>query len=68
VQKKKIRAAGKSYMQLDQTGLPIERVATDIMGPLPEINDGHEYILVVSDYFTKWTEAYPLKNIEAWQT
>jgi hypothetical protein len=63
--KRKNRAAGKSYMQLDQTGLPIERVATDIMGPLPETTDGHKYILVVSDYFTKWTEEYPLKNIEA---
>ena len=64
-QKRKIRSAGKSYMQIDQTGYPLERVATDIMGPLPESEDGNKYIVVVSDYFTKWTEAYPLKNMEA---
>lgn len=52
-------------MQLDPTGSPLERIATDIMGPLPETERGNKYILVVADYFTKWTEAYPLKNMEA---
>lgn len=52
-------------MQVDQTGYPLERVATDIMGPLPETDNGNKYILVISDYFTKWTDAYPLRNIEA---
>ncbi|XP_061165067.1 uncharacterized protein LOC133174042 [Saccostrea echinata] len=63
--KRKSRSAGKSYMQLDQTEFPLERVATNIMGPLPETEKGHKYIQVISDYFTKWTEAFPLKNIEA---
>jgi hypothetical protein len=35
------------------------------MGPLPESEEGNKYILVIADYFTKWTEAFPLKNIEA---
>ena len=35
------------------------------MGPLPEAEDGNKYIVVVSDYFIQWTEAYPLKNMEA---
>ena len=34
----------------------------NIMGPLPQTNDGNLYIMVVGDYFNKWTEAYPLKN------
>lgn len=63
--KRKNRSAGKSFMQLDPTGSPLERIDTDIMGPLPETERGNKYILVVADYFTKWTEAYPLKNMEA---
>lgn len=43
-------------MQVVQTGYPLERVATDIMGPLPETDDGNKNILMISDYFTKWTE------------
>jgi hypothetical protein len=50
---------------MDQTGYPLERVASDIMGPLPETEAGNKYIVVISDYFTKWTEAYPLKNTES---
>lgn len=35
----------------------MERVALDIMGPLPLSGDGNRYLLVIEDYFTKWTEA-----------
>ena len=38
-------------------GAPLERVAMDIMGPLPQTDNGHEYLLVVGDYFSKWAEA-----------
>ena len=37
----------------------------DIMGPLPRTDRGNRYILVVADYFTRWTEAYPIQNQEA---
>ena len=43
-------------------GAPLERVAVDILGPLPKSENGNEYIMVLTDYFTKWTEAYPLVN------
>ena len=43
-------------------GAPLERVAVDIMGPLPKTDNEDEYLLVVGDYFTKWAEAFPLKN------
>lgn len=46
-------------------GTPTERIALDIVGPLLLSNEGNRYILVVSDYFTKWPEAYPLSNQEA---
>ena len=41
---------------------PLERVALDIMGPVPKTEEGYEYIVVIGDYFTKWTEAYPLRD------
>lgn len=44
---------------------PFERVAIDITGPFPTTERGHKYILVVSDYFTRWVEAFPLKTQES---
>lgn len=37
----------------------------DILGPFPESPSGNTYILVVADYFTRWTEAYAIPNQEA---
>ena len=31
----------------------------DVCDPTP---DGYRYILVIADYFSKWTEAFPIKN------
>ena len=37
----------------------------DILGPLPTTHDGNRYIIVFSDYYTRWPEAYALPSIEA---
>ncbi|KAL9957276.1 hypothetical protein ACROYT_G038892 [Oculina patagonica] len=58
---KKRRAPLKQYV----VGAPMERIAVDILGPLPETPRKNKFILVVSDYFTKWTESYPIPNQEA---
>ena len=34
----------------------------DIVGPLPRTNNGNEYIIVVTNYFTKGAEAYTLPD------
>lgn len=47
------------------TSRPFERVAVDILGPLPVTGLKNKYIMVVGDYFSKWTEAFPLPNQEA---
>jgi hypothetical protein len=46
-------------------GEPMERIALDILGPLPLTTKGNKYILVVTDQFTKWTEAFAIPDQEA---
>ena len=36
----------------------------DFIGQInPPSSKGHRFVLVATDYFTKWTEAVPLKNM-----
>jgi len=37
----------------------------DILGPLPMSISGNRYLLVIMDCFSKWVEAFLLKNIRA---
>ena len=55
----------KAPLQKYIIGAPLERVAIDIMGPLPKSNKGNLYILVMGDYFTKWVDAVPIRNQKA---
>jgi hypothetical protein len=36
-------------MQIVRSGIPMERIATYILGELPETENSNRYILVVSD-------------------
>ena len=40
-------------------------VAVDIVGPFPESQTGNNHILIITDYFTRWMEAYAILNQEA---
>lgn len=55
----------KAPMKLYNVGAPMERIALDIMRPLPMTKQGNRYILVIGDYFTKWTEAFAIPDQEA---
>ncbi|CAC5421923.1 unnamed protein product [Mytilus coruscus] len=43
-------------------GAPLDRLATDFLGPLPTTPRGNKFILTVTDYFTKWVEVFPVKD------
>ena len=45
---------------------PLELLGMDILGPLPRTQQDHVYILCVTDYFTKWVEAYALPDQTAY--
>ena len=42
---------------------PFAQRGLDIVGPFPKAAGNRKYILVCTDYFTKWVEAEPLANI-----
>ena len=60
-QNRKPRAPLGKYI----VGAPMDRVATDITGPFPVSERGSRYILVVQDQFSKWVEAYAIKDQSA---
>ena len=51
-------------MKQYSVGAPFEWVALDIMGSLPESQQGNRYILIISDYFTRWVEAFTMADQE----
>ena len=44
---------------------PFDRIALDIVGPLPKTSRGHRYILVLVDYATRYPEALTLRAATA---
>ena len=50
----------RAPLGLIKCGYPFDVISWDIMGPLPTSTKGNKYILVVTDLFSKWVEAFPL--------
>ena len=60
------RVAPKAMVRSPLIPMPIidilfDRIALDIVGPLPKMSWGHRYILVIVDYTTRYPEALPLR-------
>ncbi|KAL0314530.1 UNVERIFIED_CONTAM: hypothetical protein Sangu_2297400 [Sesamum angustifolium] len=43
---------------------PFDAWGLDVVGTLTESSGGHLYILAATDYFSKWAEAVPLKEVK----
>ena len=56
---------GHAPLQGISSGYPMQIIAVDIVGPITPGETKNPYILVTSDYFTGWTEAYAIPNQEA---
>ena len=48
-----------------KVGNPFDRVGIDIVGPLPITSQGNKYIVVVTEYLTKWLEARAIPVADA---
>jgi len=59
----------KSPMQIFNAGASFEKLQMDILSLFPSsvtrTNIKYKYLLVIVDCFTKWVEAFPLKNARA---
>ena len=44
------------------TGHRWDRIAMDILDVCDPTSDGYRYILVIADYFSKWTEDVPIRH------
>ena len=44
---------------------PFDTIGMDFLGPLPETTNGSKYVLVITDYATRWVEAFATKDMKA---
>ncbi len=42
---------------------PFEKWGIDLMGPLPMTRRGHRFIVITTDYFTKFAKVRALKSL-----
>lgn len=42
---------------------PFQKVAIDVVGPLPISDQGNKYLITYIDHFSRWCEAYPVPEI-----
>ena len=57
-----------SKLKLFPATFPLESVALDYVGPLPKTTHGNNFLLVITDRYSKLTRAIPMKNPSAVDT
>ena len=56
----------RTPMQIYRVGTPMDRVSIDLTGPFsPRTKKGNNTILTVTDHYTRWVEAFPLREATA---
>lgn len=65
---KKPTKHAKWEMTCYHSGVPMERVHIDFLGPLPRTAQNNQYILMAVDQFTKWVECIPVPTQTAEET
>ena len=53
---------GEGYLNPIKVGKAFEMIGIDFVGPLNRTRKGNKYILVVTDYLTKWPEAKAMRE------
>lgn len=59
------RKRNKQPLQPIPVGKPFEKIGIDFVGPLPRTQRGNKYIIVATDYLTKWPEARAVSEATA---
>lgn len=52
-------------MQKMYAGRPWQKVAVDLIGPLPETESRNRWILVFTDHFTSWQDSLAIPDVTA---
>uniref|UniRef100_A0AAX7U441 Gypsy retrotransposon integrase-like protein 1 n=1 Tax=Astatotilapia calliptera TaxID=8154 RepID=A0AAX7U441_ASTCA len=65
-QKTSIKTPSRAPLQpLPVISTPFERLGMDVVGPVEKSRAGNRYMLVITDYATKYPEVFPLKSVKA---
>jgi transposase InsO family protein len=55
----------RGLLVIHVTGYPFQKISIDFIGPLTRSKNGNNYMLTVSDCFTRWLEAFPCRRANA---
>ncbi|XP_026050763.1 uncharacterized protein LOC113037671 [Carassius auratus] len=65
-QKVSLRRPSKAPLQpLPIIDTPFERLGMDVVGPVERSRSGNRFMLVITDYSTRYPEVFPLKSVKA---
>lgn len=43
--------------------VPFSQITMDVVGPLPKSSAGHQYLLIIIDYATRFPESVPIRSV-----